>query len=260
VSDSKCLLFIHAHPDDIETLSAGTAALLAERGHRVVIATMTAGDCGSKDYSPEELARIRKREAAAAANLIGAEFHCLDFGDLAIFVDDASRRRVTEFIRRLRPHVVLTSAPADYHCDHEATSLLVRDSCFAAGAPNYRTGGAAPLDHIPHLYFMDPIEGVDREGNPVPPDFVVNVENYMGVKRDMLSCHESQREWLRKHHGMDDFVAVMDQWTRAAGARVGIRYGEGFRRYKVAPFPQTALLPELIGEVVAVTRQPVTAV
>jgi N-acetylglucosamine malate deacetylase 1 len=260
VSDSKCLLFIHAHPDDIETLSAGTAAHLAKHGHRIVLATMTAGDCGSKDYSPEELARIRKREAAAAANLIGAEFHCLEFGDLAIFVDDAARRRVTEFIRRLRPDLVLTSAPADYHCDHEATSLLVRDACFAAGAPNYRTGTAEPLGHIPHLYFMDPIEGVDREGNPVPPDFVVNVEKYMDTKRDMLSCHESQREWLRKHHGMDDFVAMMEQWTRAAGARVGIRYGEGFRRYKVAPFPQTSLLPELIGEVVAVTGRPLTAV
>jgi hypothetical protein len=94
----------------------------------------------------------------------------------------------------------------------------------------------------------------------VPPDFVVNVEKYMGVKRDMLSCHASQREWLRKHHGMDDFVGVMEQWTRAAGARVGIRYGEGFRSYKVAPFPQTPLLPELIGEVVAVTRNPLPSV
>jgi N-acetylglucosamine malate deacetylase 1 len=260
VSDSKCLLFIHAHPDDIETLGAGTAALLAGRGHRIVLATMTAGDCGSKDHSPEELARIRRGEAGTAAKMIGADYHCLEFGDMAIFVDDTSRRRVTEFIRRVRPDVVLTSAPADYHCDHEATSLLVRDACFAAGAPNYRTGEAEPLDHIPHLYFMDPVEGVDREGNLVPPDFVVNVEKYMAVKRDMLSCHESQREWLRKHHGMDDFVEMMEQWTRAAGARVGIRYGEGFRRYKVAPFPQTPVLPELIGEIVAVTRNPLTAV
>ena len=260
MSDRKCILFVHAHPDDIETLGAGSAALLAGRGHRIVFATMTGGDCGSKDYSPEELARMRKGEAAKAAKLIGAEFQCLDFGDLAIFPDDPSRRRVTEFIRRLRPDVVITSAPADYHCDHEATSLLVRDACFAAGAPNYRTGDAAPLDHIPHLYFMDPIEGVDRDGNPVPPDFVVNVEKYMDLKREMLACHESQREWLRKHHGMDDFVDQMVKWTRAAGERVGIRYGEGFRRYKVAPFPQTSLLPELLGEIVAVTSRPATAI
>ncbi|HET8550368.1 MAG TPA: PIG-L family deacetylase [Bryobacteraceae bacterium] len=260
MSDTKCVLFVHAHPDDIETLGAGTAALLARRGHRIVLATLTPGDCGSRDYSAEELARIRKREAAAAANLIAAEYHCLEFRDLVIFVDDASRRRVTEFIRRVRPDLVITSAPADYHCDHEATSLLVRDACFAAGAPNYRTGSAEPFGHIPHLYFMDPVEGVDREGNPVPPDFVVNVEKYMDVKRDMLSCHESQREWLRKHHGIDDFVGQMVQWTRAAGERVGIRYGEGFRRYKVAPFPQTSLLPELVGEVVAVMPKPVSAV
>ena len=39
---------IHAHPDDVEFLAAGTlAALSRDRGCRVIIATMTAGDCGS---------------------------------------------------------------------------------------------------------------------------------------------------------------------------------------------------------------------
>ena len=35
------ILAIHAHPDDIETLCAGTLALLAENGHTITIATIT---------------------------------------------------------------------------------------------------------------------------------------------------------------------------------------------------------------------------
>ena len=53
------ILAFHAHPDDIETLGAGTLALLAANGHRVTLATMTAGDCGAIDTSAEETARIR---------------------------------------------------------------------------------------------------------------------------------------------------------------------------------------------------------
>jgi LmbE family N-acetylglucosaminyl deacetylase len=39
--------------------------------------------------------------------------------------------RVTELIREAAPDIVLTGSPIDYHPDHEATSLLVRDACFA---------------------------------------------------------------------------------------------------------------------------------
>ena len=81
---------------------------------------------------------------------------------------------VTEALRQAAPDLVLTSSPVDYHCDHEAASALVRDACFAAPAPNYATRiewAAAPLDRIPHLYFMDPVEGKDPEGRVVAPDF-----------------------------------------------------------------------------------------
>ena len=59
------ILAVHAHPDDIEHLAAGTLALLAARGHAIRIATLTAGECGSTDTDLSETARIRKDEAAA---------------------------------------------------------------------------------------------------------------------------------------------------------------------------------------------------
>lgn len=242
------ILAIHAHPDDIEILAGGTCARLAAAGHELTFVTLCDGDCGSREYSPEETARIRKGEAAQAAALIGAKYQWGGFHDLAIFNDDASRRQTTGLIRQLRPEMVLTSAPSDYLADHEMVSLLVRDACFAAGAPNYAVPNpASALDWIPHLYFMDPVEGKDREGRMVPPDFVVDVGEVFALKREMLACHESQRNWLRSHHGMDNYLITMEEWTRHRGATGGFALGEGFRQYRGHPYPQSPALQQLLG-------------
>jgi len=224
-------------------LCAGTLALLSAAGHRIVIVTMTPGDCGSHEHGPEEIAAIRRLEAARAAAHIGAEYRCAEFRDLAIFCDDPSRRRVTEILRATRPSIILTAPPVDYMCDHEATSQLVRDACFGAPAPNYRTGAelaAAPLEAIPHLYFVSPVGGTEA-------DFYVDVGSTSATKRAMLAQHESQRSWLAKHHGMDDYLGQMERWTRASGQRAGVEFAEGFRQYRGHPYPETPLLQDLLG-------------
>src|SRR5262249_25434592 len=149
-----------------------------------------------------------------------------------------------------KPDIVITSSPVDYMCDHEATSAIVRDACFAAPARNYGTRdlqAAQPVKAIPHLYFMDSVGGVDRDGHPVPADFYVDVKSVFEKKTAMVARHKSQREWLKKHHGIDDYLLIMEQWTREMGRRAGLELAEGFRRYRGHPYPQTALLEELLG-------------
>jgi LmbE family N-acetylglucosaminyl deacetylase len=239
------ILAIHAHPDDVEILAGGTLALLADAGHELTIATFTPGDCGSHELAPEEIAAVRRREAAAAAARVGARYCCLEFRDLAIFQDDAARRRVTEVLRQARPEVVLAASPIDYLCDHEAASALVRDACFCAPMPNYRTA-SAPLPAIPHLYWMDPLGGRDREGGVVRPDFVVDVTAAFERKRAMLAEHASQREWLRRHHAVDEYLLEMERWTRERGALAGVAYGEGFRQYRGHAYPGSPVLQDFL--------------
>jgi len=73
------ILCIHAHPDDAEILAGGTLALLTKAGSGITIVSMTPGDCGTTEYGPEEIAAIRRREAAAAAGLITATYICAEF-------------------------------------------------------------------------------------------------------------------------------------------------------------------------------------
>ncbi|HEY3742187.1 MAG TPA: PIG-L family deacetylase [Bryobacteraceae bacterium] len=241
------ILSIHAHPDDAEIMAGGTLALLSQLGHRITIVTMTNGDCGSAERDPEAIAAIRKAEAAASAALIGASYRWGGCRDLSVFNDDATRRAVCGLMREIRPQLVLTASPVDYHCDHEATSVLVRDACFAASVPNYKVpGGGAPLEAIPHLYYMDSIDGVDREGHAIVPGVFIDVGSSFVQKRSMLACHDSQRNWLKTQHGIDDYLAQMEQWTRARGRLCGVEFAEGFRIYPGHPYPQTPLLEELL--------------
>jgi LmbE family N-acetylglucosaminyl deacetylase len=241
------ILAIHAHPDDVEHLCAGTLALLAAAGHAVKIVTLTAGECGSDQTDLAETARIRKAEAAAAAALIGADYACGEIPDLGVFNDDPTRRRVTELVRWTAAEVVITASPVDYHPDHEAVSLLVRDACFAASVPNYRTGPAQPLTAIPHLYFMDPIGGRDREGAKVQAHFGVDVSATFETKRAMLAAHASQAAWVARQHGEADHLGSMEAWTRRRGGDFGVELAEGFRQYRNTPYPRTPKLQELIG-------------
>jgi N-acetylglucosamine malate deacetylase 1 len=245
------VLAIHAHPDDVEFQCAGTLALLAERGTELTIATMTPGDCGSAEHDSATIAEIRRGEARAAAALIGANYLCLEFRDLAIFNDDESRRRVVEALRRTRPHLVLTAPPVDYHCDHEATSRLVRDACFGASCPNFATrqwDPAPPLEGIPHLYFVDSMEGVDSDGRPVAMDFHVDVSSLFETKARMLACHGSQRAWLQRQHGMDEYLDSQARWGAQRGKEIGVEKAEAFRQYKGHPYPQDSLLLKLVGQ------------
>jgi len=242
------IVSIHAHPDDAEILAGGTLTLLAEAGHEITIVTMTPGDGGSATLPPDEIAAVRREEARKSAAIIGAAYRCAEFRDMSIFNDDGSRRRVTEIVRWARPGIVLTASPADYHCDHEATSALVTDACFAASVPNYQVPGAVPpLPAIPHLYYMDSIGGTDRFGRIIEPDFVTDVSSTFETKRQMLASHSSQQEWLKEQHGIEDPLEAMERWTRDRGALVHINLGEGFRRYPGHPYPQTPLLEELLG-------------
>ena len=95
---------------------------------------------------------------------------------------------------------------------------------------------------------MDPIGGHDRDGHYVPPDFAVDVSQVLEVKKEMLARHASQRNWLLRQHGMDNYIEQMEIWTRDCGMRFGLSAAEGFRHYRGHPYPAAPLLQELLGD------------
>ena len=249
-------LAILAHPDDAEFLCAGTLARLQkEKGWTIHVATMTPGDCGSAEHNPEEIARIRRAEGKAAAEAIGATYHCLEERDLRVIYNESALEKVTRLLNKVAPQIVFTHSPDDYHLDHEQTSKLVRAATFAAPIGNFlhNQPGAEerfpPLEGIPHLFYCDPLEGKDAFGNPIPVSFRIDITSAIEDKSRMLACHESQRAWLRKHHGVDNLVDSMKEWGATQGHAAGVKFAEGFRQHLGHSYPQDNILSALLGAV-----------
>ena len=236
-----------AHPDDAEFLCAGSLIRLQrEHGAEVHIVTMTAGDCGSQEHSAEEISQIRRAEAAAAAQQIGARYHCLEELDLRICYNERSLEKVVRVLRATRAEMVLTHHPSDYMLDHEMTSTLARAACFAAPVPNYPSAGPR-LDRIPHLYYCDPIEGKDSLGRAIRPRICVDISDVIEEKTAMLAAHASQREWLLRHHGSDDYLESMKMLGRRRGELIEAAFGEGFTQHLGHAYPQDDRLGDLLG-------------
>jgi LmbE family N-acetylglucosaminyl deacetylase len=246
-----------AHPDDAEIFAGGALALLQRKGWTIHIASMTPGDCGSREHSPSEVSAIRRREGAMGAAVIHAEYHCLDRRDLRIFYDDPTTMAAVELLRTVRPDVVFTHPPSDYMLDHEMTSRVARAACFAASAPNYDTGRrpfAEATERIPHLYYASPAGGINLFGEPAVFTVFVDTTDVIEVKAEMLARHESQRVWLQQQHGMDHYIEEMRHWSREMGKRIGVEHAEGFRQHLGHPYPQSDLLVEVLGGVKAAGR------
>ncbi len=239
-----------AHPDDAEILSAGTLALLSARGWEVVIATMTPGQAGSVIWGPEEISAVRRKEAEAAAAVLNGQYYCLESEDVRIMYDTPTLMNVVTLFRKVNPALVITASPSDYMLDHEITSHLAQSACMAAVIPNIRITGTTPIARVPHLYYADAVQGKDRLGHAIQGDILVDIGSVMEIKEHMLGCHSSQREWLQKMSGVDEYIILMKNFGERNGKLAGCTYAEGYRQHLGFSYPQDDLLMAELGDLV----------
>jgi LmbE family N-acetylglucosaminyl deacetylase len=242
---NKTALSFLAHPDDAEFLCAGTLIRLREAGWTVRVVSATPGDCGTMTHDRWQISAIRTSEATKAAQMIGAAYRCLDERDLFVVFDKPTLQKTIDLFRQIAPSLVFTHAPKDYMMDHEMVSLLARSASFGYGAPNASSHPRRPESAVPHLYYCDPVEGIDPLGNAVEPTTLVDISKQMDKKTAMLACHASQREWLRAHHGMDEYLDAMRRHSAARGRKAGVTAAEGFVQHRGHSYPRNDLLAEL---------------
>ena len=238
-------LALMAHPDDAEITCAGTLMRLAEMGWQTHIATMTAGDCGSLTGDAAEVARMRIAEGTAAAQIGGATFHCLNEPDGRVVYDRNALQKTIDLFRAIAPTLVITMPMSDYHADHEITGQLGRAASFVFAAPNASALPLVPGSTVPHLYYCDGHGGTDRLGHKVEPTTRVEITDQLDRKTEMLACHASQREWLRVHNGIDEYLSTMRYYNQARGSECGVEAAEVFIQHTGHAYPANDLLAEL---------------
>ncbi len=218
-------LAVYAHPDDPDVSCGGTMARWVAAGTELHVVVCNQGDKGSSDPGtrPEELARRRADEVAAAAATLGlAGHHLLGYPDGEVDNTTEVRAVLVGLVRRLRPQVVVVPDP---------TAVLFGSSYF--NHRDHRAVGWATLDAVspaaanPH-YFPDEgaahqVEAVYLSGT-LEPDVWIDITGSIDVKLEALACHQSQL-----HETGEWFHDVVRQRAEEEGRRAGVRYAEGFR-------------------------------
>ena len=247
---NKRVLAVEAHPDDVEFMCSGILTLLRNEGYEISICCVANGDCGSMLETPERILMIRREEAIKSAKLLDAEFYPLGEQDLKIYFDDRTRMKVTECIRKVDPLIIFTHPHEDYMADHEITSRLVRDACFAAAIPNYFTFSVTPqsrISTIPYLYYWSPFEGKNIYGEFIDQRIYIDISSVIDMKEKMLACHKSQRDWLLERHGIDKYIEWMKNTAKKYGEVSGFGYAEGYTQHRGNAYLQDNILKEILG-------------
>ena len=239
-----------AHPDDAELLCAGTLRLLVDHGWKLRCVTLCGGDLGAPKGTRDEIRQIRLREAEEAARVLGGSYAWAGLDDLSVYYCPEQLGKVTEALRQFAPDLVITHSPECYMQDHVETARLVRMACFAAGMPLFPTPSPATGKGVPALYYADPFEGKNRYGEPVLANFWIDVGSVFDIRQQALACHASQREWLRSHHGADDYLEANRHFARLQGDRCDTEFAEGFRLHLGHGYPQQDLLGQVLSRFV----------
>jgi N-acetylglucosamine malate deacetylase 1 len=250
-------LAVGAHPDDVEFGMAGTLILLRDAGYDPHIMTIGNGSCGTAQYDEDTIIRMRTKEAAEAAALMGASFHPGIVKDLEVYYNSPVLRMACARIREINPQIMLIPSHDDYMEDHSEGARVMVMAAFCKGMRNFETiPHRDPVFGDTYIYHAQPHGLRDRMNRYHPPEVYVNIESTVDVKEAMLRCHRSQKDWLDISQGMDAYLTIMRQF----GAEVarwsgrGWKYAEGFSRHCHIGFAaqERDILSEVLGDKVHV--------
>ena len=201
------VMIISPHPDDSEFGAAGTVARWVSEGKKVVYLVCTGGEKGTSDLSvkPVDLARIRKREQQAAADLLGVkEVVFLGYEDQTLEDTPQFRKEIVRWIRTFKPYSLVTADPYRryiWHRDHRITGQVVLDAAFPYARdhlsyPDLLDEGLAP-HKVREIYFWASEE----------PNYYSDITATFDTKLAALRCHDSQvggerfkaiKQWLHQ--------------------------------------------------------------
>jgi bacillithiol biosynthesis deacetylase BshB1 len=219
------LLFIAAHPDDVELCCAGTVIKHIDQGHTVGIVDLTRGELGTRGN-----ADIRFQEASKAAEIMGISFReNLGLRDGFFEFTDENKFPIIKAIRRHQPEIVITNAISDRHPDHGRASKLVSDCCFLSGLIKIEleeNGKPLPAWRPKKVYHM-------IQDHYLHPDICVDITSYIDKKAEAVMAFKSQfydpfsSEPYTPISGLD-FQEFLRARAREMGRLIGVEFAEGF--------------------------------
>lgn len=255
---SQTLVAVCAHADDAELNAGGTLAKSAGQGARIHIVMVTNNCSGfllpedgdetkKRRLNPDTTRTIRHQEQEAAAALIGAEVHYLDYPQRHYWdeaADEAVRvaythdrpapeavtalpilliacqleehiRRLSDLLVSLNPDLIIAQPPVDLDPEHHAVAAMTWSAVKQS------------RDAIPDttLRFWTP--GSSCIGGLFDPqyDHLEDITDWFDKKLELCAAHRSQMTEFRWN--------MVKKRAAAWGEQIGVPYAEPFRTANV---------------------------
>jgi 4-oxalomesaconate hydratase len=230
------LLVVSAHAADFVWRAGGYIAVVTAAGGSAQVVCLSFGERGESPgawkqpgMTLDRVKEIRKAEAEAAGDALGATMRFLDQGDYPLVGGEPLLLELAELMRELQPDVILTHAAADpYNYDHPLAADLTIQSRAIAQALG-RESAHPPLGAPPVFRF----EPHQPEMCGFKPDVLVDITPVFDRKIEAMAQMRSQEHLAHYYHDLAERRGV--QAVRNGGPR-SIVYAEAYQRV----FPQVA--------------------
>lgn len=234
----KTALVVSAHSADFVWRAGGAIALYAARGWRVKIVCLSFGERGEsaklwreKGMTLERVKADRRREAQAAADLLGGEIEFFDLGDYPMRVSDEALYRLVDVYRDLQPEFVLTHSLADpYNFDHPLAAHVAQEARVIAQAHGHKPG--EKVLGAPPVFLFEPHQ---TEQCDWKPQVLLDITAVWEKKRKAFELMAAQ-EYLWDYYTR----VALNRGVQAArnSSKKDIKYAEGYQR----------VFPHVVGE------------
>ena len=211
------VLVIAPHPDDAELGMGGTILRLKDDGMAVGVLDLTSGE-----PTPFGSAEIRRKETAAATEVLGLEWReNLGLPNRSLEPTLEARGQLAGVLRRTRPRWIFAPYWTDAHPDHVAATELIEAARFWAKLTKTDLPGEPHYPERIFHYFCVHLRLVPQ------PAFVVDIGPYWERKEAAIACYRSQFVEGRPQQP-PTFIDRLRHQASTWGWSIGARYGEPF--------------------------------
>lgn len=181
------IMVIGAHTTDAEVMGGAQVLVHVAAGWRAVLVHCTLGEKGHPRLDPAVYGEQKRREAEAAAGVLGASCVFLPYRDGELPVNEEVQWQIADLIRLHRPTVILTHWKGSFHRDHRNTHLNVVEALYLAGLPAFQRTHPA---HAPRaVYFCENWEDMEE----YQPDIFFDVTAVFDRYLEAIRCYELVR-------------------------------------------------------------------
>lgn len=152
----KKVMFIGAHPDDIELSCGGLMKKLKDSGVEIFPVICTWGTYGGNVGE-----RIREQEKSFSQLSI-REYTNLIWDDTKISVTGGNIRLLEEIISEQNPDFIFTHYPNDTHQDHRAVAEMVKSICYRKNKSLIYFDSNSSIGFVPN--YFESIDWEHKEG------------------------------------------------------------------------------------------------